>query len=173
MADAPIQADVTHRLTRDGAGETPQGRCNVRDRRVCQQCLACRALDKAEDLVLISEAHFGLGRVDVDIHLPWMELEEQGRHRIAADHQQGVIRLQECSCESHLVHPAAVDKKGDLTAVRARQGCRADETGQPVTIFLRQDLEHLAGRIDAVQSGENGAPVAVTGCLQGDIPAIR
>ena len=30
-----------------------------------------------------------------------------------------------------------------------------------------------SGRIDAVQGGENGAPVAVTGRLQGDIPAIR
>ncbi len=109
----------------------------------------------------------------VNVHRAGVDLQKQGSQRVAAHHQQGVVGLGQGRIQREILHPAAVDEEGHLTAVRTGDRSRADETRQLETVLLRQDFQHLPGCLDAVERGQDRAPVAVAGGLQGGLVPFR
>ncbi len=60
-----------------------------------QQSAAHRTMHQAEHPVAPAKAHFGLGRMHVDVHFFRRNFQEKDRHGKTSDHQQGVIALKQ------------------------------------------------------------------------------
>ena len=58
----------------------------------------------------------------IDVYAVWRQLNEQNRNWIAPNHEHGVISFDHRSSERSILHPATIDKKGDIPAVRAAEG---------------------------------------------------
>src|SRR5262245_11288718 len=67
--------------------------------------------EKRLQLLGITEADLGLGRVDVDIDVARRQVQEQEADRVPARHQQATVGVLKCLGQQLVADPAAVDKE--------------------------------------------------------------
>ena len=122
----------------------------------------------------VAEAHFGLGRMDVDVDFLGRELEEQRQHRVAVAREHLGISAAHRADQQPVLHRAAVDEQvlvvGDA-AVEGRQAGdrrsaasspRCSRSATPLSASARSTICAHAGRepFPALQA-EHAPPVVL------------
>ena len=92
-----------------------------------QQRLLHGLREQPPHIPLVMELHLALGRVDVDVHLGRVDLDEQAAERELPLHQRGVVALDEGTVEAAILDRPPVDKQMLVGAGRARHTRRADQ----------------------------------------------
>ncbi len=77
----------------------------------------------------LAETDFGLGRVNVDVHLLRRHLEKQQHHRKRRGRENIAISLAHRVQQQAIAHQAAIDKAVDRVAIQFLQFRLGDETG--------------------------------------------
>ena len=112
-------------------------------------CSAKRVADRADDQPAhhagIAEAHLELRRMDVDVELGGVELEEERRDRKAVARQHVSIGGAERAGEQRIAERAAVDEQELLQRVGAMEGRQAGMAGEPRALPLRLDRHGVLG----------------------------
>ncbi len=106
------------------------GACSMRARRTV-------SLHGIEHPAAVAELDLALGGVHVYIHLGRVHAQQDDGQRVTADGQQGVIGLGYGVGQRAILNPATIDKEGDVAAIGAMQGRRAD---------IARDRRGLMGR---------------------------
>jgi hypothetical protein len=94
------------------------------------QALFDRADDQAADGGRVAKAHFGLGRMDVDVDLAWLAFDEQSRDRVPVGGQEVEIGASERAGERLVAHRSPVDEQELLGRVRPAIGWQAHAAGE-------------------------------------------
>ena len=104
------------------------------------------------DVARVSEAHFVLRRMHVDVDLPRIEIEIQHEHRMAAVEQHVAVRLLHRVRDDLVLHRTAVDEEILMIGLCARKRRHADPTVQVQVrrVFRRSALPRLRTRRRAV-----------------------
>ena len=84
-----------------------------------------RADDERADAVRIAKSEFGLGRVDIHVHLLGRQRQEQGQHGVATLRHQIAIGGAHGAGEQLVAHRAPIDGEIKLEAVRPMQRGKA------------------------------------------------
>ena len=97
----------------------------------------------------VAKAHFGLGRVDVDVDLARVALDEQGGDRVPVGGQEIEIGRAQRAGERLVAHRPPVDEQELLGGVRPAEGRQADAAGEPHALAARVELERIRGEVVA------------------------
>ena len=84
-------------------------RCHV-------QCRAHGALHSTKYRLLVAEAHFGFGRMHIDINKVGRHTQHQRRQRKSARPQQTIVSLHHSVRQSAVLHGASIDEEDDAVA---------------------------------------------------------
>jgi hypothetical protein len=122
-------------------------------------CFVERAPESADDQAThqrrVAEAHFGLGGVNIDVHLLGGKLEKQRHHRMPVPGEQIGIGASHGACQQAIPHRAVVDEQilviGNAAAER-RQPC---DPAQPQPLAHQIDPDAI---LRQVAVGERGHP---------------
>ncbi len=167
------------RLLRPCLGHGRDRAASRGNRRLVHQRAAHRALHRGKHRVGLPEPHLGLRRVDVDVEILGIHLEEHHRDRVAPHGEQRVIRLDDRVRDGAVLEPAAVDEQADVSPVGAVQGgcahIAAHRGAAPVMqgrsrsvvrIAISAQGDHLAGELQAVDLDQHVEQLARSGRLE-------
>ena len=127
--------------------------------RALHQPLAHGVADEIVDERAVAEAHLGLRRVHVDVHLLRVALEEQQRERIRRRRHQVVIRRGERVQQQAVANQAAVDEDEDRIAIALLHLRAREEAAQAERARARLAVARLrVGRQQ--QSSLSRAPIS-------------
>ncbi len=102
----------------------------------------------------IAEAHFGLGRVDVDVDHLGRRFEEQRHHRMAVARQEILIGAAHRAGEQLVAHGTAVDEEILVLARRAIERRQPREARQPEALAVGVDRHGIVGELAAHDGGQ-------------------
>jgi hypothetical protein len=129
----PAQAGIQsiERISgRNGLRRRPAGKHTLRLAALPAQGLLQGMKHELVYRLALTEAHLGLGRVDIDVDAFGRQFQEQGIGRVALVMQDIAIRLAHRVVEQLVAHETAIDVTG--TGYRRRRGCRpAVRTSMP------------------------------------------
>ena len=118
-------------------------------------------------LALLHKTDLGLLRVHVDIHLGWVDVDQDHGQRIAAHGQQCMVRLDDCVGQAAVFDIPPVDKQFDRAAGGARQAGQADIAAD-LDPRRRIRRHTLAPKIHIQRQCVQRSSVAVHPCRQTD-----
>src|SRR5690606_27711228 len=90
-----------------------------------------------------AEAHLGLRRVHVDVHLARIEIDENGEQRLPAARHEVRIGRTNSADEQLVAYGPAVDEQELLARVRPVQGGQAGKARYANAFLLACDLERI------------------------------
>ena len=126
-----------------------------------------RLLHGRKDLALLHKTDLGLLRVHVDIHLGWVDVDQEHGQRIAAHGQQRMVCLDDRVGQAAVFDIPPVDKQFDRAAGGARQARQADVAAD---LDLRRQIcrRTLATKIHIQRQRVQRSGVAAHPCRQTD-----
>ena len=144
---------------------------DLRHRRMGGQRVSHGLLQCRERGTVPAKADLGLGGMDVDVDRLVGDMEVDDCNGVPSLHQEAVVGLLEGVGQHPILDPPSVDEDGDVAAVRAGEGRRADHPCGAglcwIGLAARDQLQHLLGIARAVDVGDYLAEVAGAGAHKG------
>ena len=97
----------------------------------------------------VAKAHLGFRRMDVDVDLARIALDEQGRDRVPVGGQEIEIGPAQRAGERLVAHRPPVDEQELLGGVRPAEGRQADAAGKPRAVAARVEPDRIRGEVVA------------------------
>ena len=110
--------------------------------------------DQRADQTGVAEAHFGLGRMNIDIHLARIERHEQRHERVAVARQIVGVSGAHGSDEKLVAHRPAVDEQILAKRVGARERRQGGKAFDDDTVTLGADLDGIGAKVGAEHIAE-------------------
>ena len=120
--------------------------------------MAQPAHDQAAHAGRVAEAHLGLGGMDVDVHQPGVEVDEEGGHRVAAVGQHVGVGGAQGAGQQPVLHRAAVDEEVLVAGVAAVEGGQARVAAQAHAVAGVVDGQGVGLEVAAQHRGQPGEP---------------
>ena len=113
------------------------------------QALLDRPDDEAPDDGGVAKAHLGLGRMDVDVDLARIALDEQGRDRMPVGGQEIEVGPAQRAGQRLVAHRPPVDEQELLGGVRPAEGRQAHPAGKPRALASRVEPNRIQAEVVA------------------------
>ena len=122
--------------------------------------------DQAAHQRRVAEAHLGLGRVDVDVDVERVDLEEQHRRRMPVAGEEVGVGPAQGALQQPVLHRAAVDEQILVSGVAPTVGRQARVARQADIVPRLIDKQGIGLEVAAQQGGEALQPPDIAGVFR-------